>query len=319
MNMTEPLSFDNATQTRANGRGRLLLDESMAKHVTWRAGGLARQVYAPSDLADLQCFLATLPVTEPITFVGLGSNFLVRDGGYDGTIILMHRSDAKIRVDGDLVWADAGAASPKLARFSALQALEGGEFLAGVPGTIGGALAMNAGCYGAQTWEVVARVQTIDRHGVLRERMPSEFTLGYRHCSLSELNEPRGAVLGVNEWFTAGWFKFRSGDMQAARARITTWLARRVATQPLNLPNAGSVFRNPPNDYAARLIEASGLKGFAIGAARISERHANFIVNPGGAGSAAAIEALIAHARVTVAQRFGIDLIPEVRIIGTAA
>ena len=294
-------------------RGDLRLDEPMARHVSWRAGGVAKRIYSPADAADLQTFLRVLPADEPIIFVGLGSNLLVRDGGYDGTIVLMHHSDAKIRADGDLVWADAGAASPKLARFSATHALEGGEFLAGVPGTVGGALAMNAGCYGAETWDVVARVQTIDRRGQLHVRVPGDFELGYRHCVLHD------ALLGVDEWFVAGWFRFHAGDAAAARARITEWLERRVATQPLNLPNAGSVFRNPPGDHAARLIESCGLKGFAIGGARIAEKHANFIVNPGGAGSAADIEALIHHTQAVVAARTGITLVPEVRIIGVAA
>jgi UDP-N-acetylmuramate dehydrogenase len=307
MNMIEPVQFD---VTRL--RGRLLEDEPMSKHLSWRAGGRAARAYVPKDLADLQAFLCLLPSGEPVCFVGLGSNLLVRDGGFAGTVILMHDTHGAMRLDGDLVLAEAGVASPKVARFAATHGFEGAEFLAGVPGTIGGALAMNAGCYGSETWEYVARVDTVDRGGRLRARTPEDFDLGYRHVAL------RGGRLGEDEWFVAGWFRFRRGEGERSRTRIKELLARRLATQPLNLPNAGSVFRNPPGEHAARLVEACGLKGFAIGGARISEMHANFIVNPDGNACAADIEALVGHARRAVRERFGIDLVPEVRVIGDA-
>jgi UDP-N-acetylmuramate dehydrogenase len=255
-------------------------------------------------------FLASLPKAEPVCFVGLGSNLLVRDGGYRGTVVLMHNPQAAMRVEGDLVYAEAGAASPKVARFAATHGFEGSEFLAGIPGTIGGALAMNAGCYGSETWDVVAKVTTISRAGAVREHAPTDFEIGYRHVDL------RGTRLGEDEWFLAGWFRFRAGDVKRSRERINELLATRIAEQPLDLPNAGSVFRNPPGYHAAQLIEACGLKGSEIGGARISEKHANFIVNPKGRARAGDIEALIAHARDTVRARFGVDLVPEVRIIG---
>jgi UDP-N-acetylmuramate dehydrogenase len=222
----------------------------------------------------------------------------------------MHSTHGAMRVSGALIEAEAGVANPKLARFAAKHGYEGAEFLAGVPGTVGGALAMNAGCYGAQTWDRVHDVQTVDRRGTLRCRVPANFETGYRHVAL------RGATLGEDEWFVSARFAFSAGDGGRARQRITELLEQRVATQPLTLPNAGSVFRNPPGDHAARLVEAAGLKGHAIGGARISEKHANFIVNPKGAGSAADIEALIAHARATVLERFGVALVPEVRVVG---
>jgi len=300
MLMAEPLEFDLARL-----RGRLLADEPMAKHVSWRAGGRAARAYVPRDLADLQVFLPLLPPQEPVCFVGLGSNLLVRDGGFDGTAILQHDTHGAMRLDGELVFAEAGVASPKVARFAATHGFAGAEFLAGVPGTIGGALAMNAGCYGSETWEFVARADTIDRDGRIRARRPGDLELGYRHVALP-----------TEEWFVAAWFQFPRGDGERSRRRIKELLARRIATQPLNLPNAGSVFRNPPGDHAARLVEACGLKGFAVGGARISEMHANFIVNPGGVARAADIEALIGHAQRAVRARFGIDLVPEVRIIG---
>ncbi len=301
--MTEPIQF-TAPQ------GRLLRDEPMSRHVSWRAGGRAKRAYVPTGIADLAAFLRTLPEDEPVLFVGLGSNLLVRDGGFDGTVVLLHNTHGEMRMEGELVYAEAGVASPKVARFAALHGYEGAEFLAGIPGTVGGALAMNAGCYGAETWETVARVQVVTRGGELLERTPEDYEIGYRHVA-----SKRGR-LGEDEWFTAVWFRFNPGDTRRARQRIKELLSARVASQPLNLPNAGSVFRNPPGDYAARLIQACGLKGYAIGGVRVSEKHANFIVNPQGRGTATEIEALIEHVRATVLERFGIALHPEVRIVG---
>jgi len=308
MLMTEPIS-----RPAASLRGALRLNEPMARHVSWRAGGVAARAYVAADLGDLAAFLATLPQGESVCFVGLGSNLLVRDGGFRGTVVLMHSPHGAMRVEGDSIYAQASVACPKVARVAATHGLEGAEFLAGVPGTVGGALAMNAGCYGSETWDVVAKVLTISRAGIFSERAPGEFEVGYRSVEL------RGSKLGEEEWFAAGWFRFRPGDQKRARDRIRELLAQRVATQPLDLPNAGSVFRNPPGDYAARLIEACGLKGHAIGGARISEKHANFIVNPKGRARAADIEALIAHARNAVRARFGVELVAEVRIVGEAA
>jgi len=307
MKMSEPIG-----QSATVLRGVLRLNEPMARHVSWRAGGAAGRAYVPADSADLAAFLVTLPRGEPVCFVGLGSNLLVRDGGFRGTVVLMHSPHGAMRVEGDLIYAEASVACPKVARFAATHGFEGAEFLAGVPGTVGGALAMNAGCYGSETWDVVAKVSTTSREGRLSERAPADFDVGYRRVEL------RGSRLDEAEWFVAAWFRFRAGDEKRARARIKELLAQRIATQPLELPNAGSVFRNPPGDHAARLIEACGLKGHAIGGARISEKHANFIVNPKGKARAADIEALIEHARRAVKERFGVELIPEVRIVGEA-
>jgi UDP-N-acetylmuramate dehydrogenase len=245
-----------------------------------------------------------------VHFVGLGSNLLVRDGGIRGTVMLMHASHALMSVDGDLLYAEARVASPKLARYAATHGYAGAEFLAGIPGTMGGALAMNAGCYGSETWDAVERVLTLGRSGELRVRQPADFDIAYRHVAL------KGGGLGIDEWFAAAWFGFKRGDGEAARRRITELLRQRIESQPLGLPNAGSVFRNPPGDHAARLIEACGLKGCAIGGARVSEKHANFIVNAHGKGSAADIENLIEHVRNTVLAQQGVELVTEVRIIG---
>jgi len=245
-----------------------------------------------------------------VCFVGLGSNLLVRDGGFDGSVVLMHDNNGHMAFEHGLIYAEAGVPGPKLARYAGAQGHEGAAFLAGIPGTVGGALAMNAGCYGSETWNHVKRAQMIRRGGEVIERPPEDFDIGYRHVAL------RSGKLGEDEWFVGAYFQFDRGDVDIARARIKSLLEQRAASQPLNLPNAGSVFRNPPGDHAARLIEACGLKGYAVGGASISDKHANFIVNPGGRATAADIEAVIAHARKTVKEREGIDLIPEVRIIG---
>jgi UDP-N-acetylmuramate dehydrogenase len=230
----------------------------------------------------------------------------VRDGGVRGTVVVLHNPGAALAVTDGLVYADAGVACPKLARFAALHGCADAEFLAGIPGTVGGALAMNAGCYGGETWDHVLAVETVDRAGTLRHRPPADYELGYRHVAL----RPAG-----DEWFVSGVFGFSPGEEHAAMARIRELLQKRVASQPLNQPNAGSVFRNPPDDHAARLIESCGLKGFAIGGAEVSRKHANFIVNAGGA-SANDIETLIDHVQAAVLMKTGIELVREVRIVG---
>lgn len=298
---------------RAAPRGTLLEHEPMSRHVSWKAGGQADRFYSPADIEDLCAFLAGLPEGEPIVMIGLGSNLLMRDGGYRGTVIHLHGCLNRLRAEGrqqngavGILYAEAGVASPKVARFAANHHLVGAEFLAGIPGTVGGALAMNAGCYGRETWEFVAQVQTVDRQGGLHKRTPGDFRVGYRH---TEPKMPR------EEWFVAAWLILPKGDGEESRQEIKRLLARRVASQPLNLPNAGSVFRNPPGDHAARLIEACGLKGRRMGGAQVSEKHANFIVNTGGA-SASDIEDLIQLVEQTVRDRTGVALHREVRIIG---
>lgn len=315
MNMSEH------TQIRQSAlRGEMRRDEPMARHVSWRAGGRARCTYAPADLEDLALFLQSLPEHEPVLMVGLGSNLLVRDGGLNATVIFTHwalRGLRLLRQDatGGELWAQAGVASPKIARFAAMHALGEAEFFAGIPGTLGGALAMNAGCYGGETWNVVTQVETIDHNGNLRVRTPEHYTISYRSV------EPRSRAaedLSGDEWFVAATLRFPLGDSVMARSRIKELLARRIAAQPLGEPNAGSVFRNPPGDHAARLIEACGLKGHVIGGAAISGKHANFIVNRGTA-QANDIEALIDLAQTTVQQRCGVRLECEVRIVGERA
>ncbi len=285
-------------------------NEPMARHVTWRAGGPVAKAAFPHDLNDLANFMATLRHDEPLLMVGLGSNLLIRDSGFDGTAIFTHGALATLRLEADgAIYAEAGVASPKVARFAANQHLSGAEFLAGIPGTLGGALVMNAGCHGGEIWSYVERVRMLNRRGELIDRTPDEFAISYRHCGLKA---------ATDEIFVAAWLRFPAGDQATARALIKQLLEKRIATQPLQLPNAGSVFRNPPGDYAARLIEAAGLKGMEIAGARVSEKHANFIVNPNGKASASAIESLIGRIQAEVQQHFGIELVREVRILGAS-
>jgi UDP-N-acetylmuramate dehydrogenase len=296
-------------------RGELRDNEPMSRYVTWRAGGPATRFFAPADLEDLSAFLGQLPEEEPVLFVGLGSNLLVREGGWPGSVVLTYGARRAPRIDDGLVYAEAGVACPKLARFAADQNLGSAEFLTGIPGTVGGALAMNAGCYGGETWDLVERVVTINRRGQLRRRGKDEFEYSYRHCELKADVSSDG-----DEWFASAHFRLPDGDREESRAIMKALLSKRRATQPLQLPNAGSVFRNPAEGKpAARLIQTSGLKDLARGGARISEKHANFIVNPGGAGSAADIEWLILEVQRRVEEEKGIRLNPEVKIVGLPA
>ena len=322
-------SRNGAQMTEPALRGQLRAREPMARHVSWRAGGAADYAYLPADLADLQVFLRSRTTRDPIWFVGLGSNLLVRDGGLRGTVVLTHWGLRRFELDAARreIVAEAGVVCPKIARVAAVKGFAGAEFLAGIPGTLGGALAMNAGCYGGETWHAVMRVTTIDCRGVVRERMPAEYDVGYRSVVRREPkgereqsreyapHSPSRAPRPAEEWFVGATLAFAHGDSAVARERIRELLALRLASQPLNQPNAGSVFRNPPGDHAARLIEACALKGYAIGGAMISPRHANFIVTTG-AARAADIEALIGLAQRAVKDKFGIELEREVRIVG---
>lgn len=292
----------NATPAYA---GQLHKDVTMGQHCSWRTGGRVKQFYEPEDRDDLCRFIATLPKEEPLLWVGLGSNLLVRDGGFDGTAISTSKVlDGIERLDSEHVSVEAGVPCPKLARYCSNEGLAGAEFLVGIPGTMGGALAMNAGAFGGETWDIVNSVETVDRAGVRHIRRPEDFSIGYRHVHTDN-----------DEWFIAAELRLQQDTDGRARERMREWLAKRAVSQPMGQASCGSVFRNPTGDYAARLIEACGLKGHCIGGACVSEKHANFIINTGTA-RAADIEQLIDHVRETVKTTHGIDLMPEVRIVG---
>jgi UDP-N-acetylmuramate dehydrogenase len=286
-------------------RGELLRNEPLARHTSWRVGGPAAHLYRPADRDDLVAFLRAVDPDEPLLWLGLGSNLLVSDTGFPGTVIqTTGRLNGLRMLDAARLLAEAGVSCAKLARFATRHGLVGAEFLAGIPGTIGGALAMNAGAWGGETWEHVAMVRTVDRSGQVRERLPADFEIGYRHVRAPQ-----------REWFLEAELALRPGDTRAAQARIRELLERRAATQPTGLPSCGSVFRNPPGDHAARLIEAAGLKGARIGGAEVSLKHANFIINTGSA-SARDIALLIDRVCDEVERRSGVRLIPEVRRVG---
>jgi len=287
---------------------KLLENEPLERYTSWRVGGRADRVYIPTDLAELTAFLADRDADETIHFIGLGSNLLVRDGGVRGTVIVMHQALKNIAVDGDYIVAEAGVTCGKLAKFSASNSQTGAEFMVGIPGTVGGALAMNAGCYGGETWDIVHKVMTIDHQGKTHVREADEFVAAYRSVTMP--------VAG--EWFVVAWFKLAAGDTETATQKIKALLAKRLSSQPLNYPSGGSTFRNPEGDYAARLIEASGLKGFQIGGAQVSTKHANFIVNVGDC-CAQDIESLIQHMKAVVLEKQGVALVQEVKVIGEQA
>ncbi|MDD2800276.1 MAG: UDP-N-acetylmuramate dehydrogenase, partial [Methylococcales bacterium] len=252
-------------------RGSLLLNEPLAKYTSWRVGGPAERMYIPADRQDLCDFIKALPTAEPVFWMGLGSNLLVRDGGIRGTVVNTKGRLKEMRLIGTgLVYVEVGVPCAHVARFCGEHGLSGAEFLAGIPGTMGGALKMNAGAFGGETWGIVKNVETIDVDGQVKQREPEQFTVGYR------------SVKGVDgEWFLAATLSLEAGDVVASQQKIKNLLEHRAKTQPTNQPSCGSVFRNPPDDFAARLIEQSGLKGYAIGGACVSEKHANFIVNTG--------------------------------------
>ncbi|EGV19578.1 UDP-N-acetylmuramate dehydrogenase [Thiocapsa marina] len=284
--------------------GELREREPLSRHTSWRVGGPARRFYRPTDAEDLAAFLERLDPGEPLLWLGLGSNLLVDDAGFPGTVIQTQACLTRLERRGATgIYAESGVSCAKVARFASRHDLVGCEFLAGIPGTMGGALAMNAGAWGGETWAHVVSVRTIDRVGRIRERVPGDFSIGYR-----EVLGPPG------EWFLDVALELAPGDGKAGMARIRELLDRRAQTQPVGLPSCGSVFRNPPGDHAARLIESEGLKGYRIGGAQVSEKHANFIINTGDA-SAADIRELIDLVQRRVEDATGVRLVPEVKHI----
>ena len=302
-----------ALQLPPQFESRVLFDEPLAKHTSWRVGGPADVFFRPRDVEELSEFLRALPSTSPITWIGLGSNLLVRDGGIRGAVIATLATEGAFgelkRLEDNEVWAGSGVTCAKLAKHCVKWGLGAGEFFAGIPGTVGGALAMNAGAFGGETWNHVVEVETIDRNGGIRRRKADDYRVAYRHIELKSGGNN-------NEWFTGARLRFES-RAHAGDAEIKSLLARRKATQPIGELSCGSVFTNPPGDHAARLIEAAGLKGFRIGGARVSEKHANFIINDGGA-TADELERIIEHVRATVEKVHGVRLTPEVRVVGEA-
>lgn len=286
-------------------KGTLLTNEPLAKYTSWRVGGPAEQMYLPAGKEDLIEFLKTLPKQENVYWLGLGSNLLVRDGGIKGTVINTRgRLKGMQLLDSGKVYVEAGVPCAHVAKFCIGLGLAGAEFLAGIPGTMGGALKMNAGAFGGETWNIVESVEMINADGAVRKRGTEGFEVAYR------------SVKGLqDEWFLSAELNLNKGEAEISQQKIKDLLGERGLTQPTNKPTCGSVFKNPPGDYAARLIEASGLKGYAIGGACISEKHANFIENAGDA-TAANIEELIAYIQQQVQLLQQVSLNTEVCRVG---
>lgn len=284
----------------------ILFDIPLRDLNSWRVGGVVDQFYFCTDKEKLSYNLQKRNFKLPIMFIGLGSNTLFRDGGFRGTIIAMHKGLNHIKLEDQLFYAESGVSCSKLAKYIARLGYANSAFLAGIPGTLGGALAMNAGCYGSETWDFVDKVLTIDQNGIEHLRKKEEFDIAYRHVENKK---------NPQEFFIAAWLEFQEGNKEKAELDIKKLLEKRKSTQPLNWPTAGSTFRNPDGHFAAKLIEESGLKGYQIGGAQVSEKHANFIINRGNA-SASDIENLITYIKAEVFKQTKIILETEIRIIG---
>jgi UDP-N-acetylmuramate dehydrogenase len=286
-------------------KGRMLINEPLAKYTSWRVGGLADRLYIPFDKQDLCVFIKSLPQDEPVFWMGLGSNLLVRDGGIRGTVVNTKGRLKEMRIleDGS-VYVEAGVPCAHVARFCAEKGLTDAEFLAGIPGTMGGALKMNAGAFGGETWRIVKNVEMLNVRGGITQRDPKHFEINYRSVKNTE-----------NEWFLSANLSLAPGDSAISIQKIKKLLDTRAKTQPTNQPSCGSVFKNPEGDFAARLIEATKLKGYSIGGACVSEKHANFIVNTG-AATATDIENLIKYVRRRVQYLHGVELQTEVCMVG---
>lgn len=286
-------------------KGKLLEKVNLAPFTSWLIGGDAERFYWPTSLDDLSNFLRATPPHEPLIWLGLGSNVLIADSGLSGTVLVTQGALMGMsQISPNRVRAEAGVSCAQVARFAARNNLVEGEFLAGIPGTVGGALAMNAGAFGGETWEKVVAVETINRQGEIALRDPKEFSIAYR------------SVKGLqDEWFVAGIFEFSPGDGKASLEKIKALLDKRAQTQPTGEPSCGSVFRNPPGNYAGHLIETCGLKGTKIGEAQVSPKHANFIINTGNA-TARDTAALIRLVQARVQAEHGVLLHPEVHFLG---
>ena len=286
---------------------RVLRDVPMSKHTSWHVGGPADLFFVPRDIMDLSSFLRQLPPEMPALWIGLGSNLLVRDGGIRGAVISTQGALGDLeRASATRIRAGAGVPCARIARQCVKWGMGTAEFFAGIPGTLGGALAMNAGAFGGETWRHVVEVESLDRRGVRHVRAPAEYRVAYRH-----VEGP------AEEWFIGARLEFERRP-SISESAIRELMEKRKQSQPIGAWSCGSVFVNPPGDHAARLIDTAGLKGFRIGGASVSEKHANFIINHGTA-SAADIEALIGYVQHTVAEQHQVELSTEVRIVGEAA
>lgn len=325
---TEPQSSlqDLLSDAGNNGRisGKLEYDVSLSGYTTWRIGGNAECLYQPESIEDLQNLFKLLSKETVVNWLGLGSNVLIRDGGLKGVVICTNGVLNNFSMQCDehsgecLISAQVGLASALFSRKAANESIHGAEFLSGIPGTIGGALAMNAGAFGSETWSYVNNVIMLNRSGEKLIRTADDFDIGYRKVELKEktMSSLRPGQL-QQEWFIQAEFLFHKDEdgLKQSKQEIKQLLAKRAATQPTGQANAGSIFKNPKNDFAARLIESCGLKGLSINDAQVSEKHANFIINKDKA-RASDVEALIKKIQQSVYTQYQVKLETEVCIMG---
>lgn len=282
-------------------------DVPLASLTSWHIGGGAERYICPSNSVVLSDYLRSLPDSVTCTWLGLGSNVLVRDGGIKGAVIATRKLQT-LQEEKGMIFAEAGLTCAKLARYGTARGFAQAAFFAGIPGTVGGALTMNAGAFGGETWEWVKAVKVINRQGEIRIREANEYTIGYRTVIGKDLSQNTEAFLGA-------YFSFPHSTNENGEDKIKALLRKRADSQPIGTFNCGSVYRNPPDDHAARLIEACELKGFKIGDAMVSPKHANFIINCGQASSED-VEQLMQTIEAQVKERFQINLHKEVRILG---
>jgi len=290
-------------------RGRLLRDEPLGPFTWFRVGGPADVVFLPQDEADLAQFLKALDPAVPVTTLGVGSNTLVRDGGVEGVVVRLGKAFATVEPRGGTrIYAGAGALDATLAREAARAGIAGLEFYRGVPGSVGGALTMNAGCYGTETKDVLVEAYALTRAGEAITLSNAELGYSYRKSA-------RAAAEPLI--FTGGLFEGTADDPAAIEARMAQITERREASQPIREKTGGSTFKNPPGDSSWRLVDAAGWRAKPFGGAQFSEQHANFLINTGEA-TAADLEGLGEAVRADVKAKFGVELEWEIKRIGRA-
>lgn len=285
-------------------RGRYRFDADLSKTNWFQVGGKADVLFKPEDVEDLAEFIKQKLNDLPVTIIGVGSNIIVRDGGIEGCVVRLGRGFAQMEHQHDMLIVGAGCLDVNVAHFSADCGLAGMEFLAGIPGTIGGALAMNAGAYGSEIKDILVEVQVVTAEGEVKWVSPEIFRYNYRHAEI-----PQGWI------FTAAKLKGVADKSEEISSRIAHIQKQREETQPIRSKTGGSTFRNPDGHRAWRLVDEAGCRGFAIGGAQISEKHCNFMINNGNA-TAADIESLGEEVRKRVKAHSGIDLHWEIKRIG---
>ncbi|MAO54634.1 MAG: UDP-N-acetylenolpyruvoylglucosamine reductase [Rhodospirillaceae bacterium] len=285
-------------------RGRLTANASMAGFSWFRVGGPAEVLYEPADADDLAAFMRGLPDDVPVTVIGVASNLLVRDGGIAGVVIRLGKAFADIAVEGSAVTAGAGAMDVNVSRAARDAGLAGFEFLIGIPGSVGGALRMNAGAYGAEISDIFVAARAVTGRGEVLDLSPADMAFSYRHCS-----QPDDVI------FTNATFMGRADDTDAIAARMVENQKSRGETQPVKSRTGGSTFANPKGHKAWELIDEAGCRGLTRGGAQVSPQHCNFLINTGNA-TAADLEGLGEEVRRRVAEETGVQLEWEIRRIG---